>query len=193
MSFGRFRMVADQIRLATAEGDVGDLVFEPGLVAGSAGTVIRSALIGDLTVDTLQLENESVTVPGLVTYSGPTGLLLTPSAWTTLLEDSFTVSAPAGSTIYVKVQTDTYGGGQGNTDPIVNQYNRIFLNDASVLDTWVLQNVERMITFNIFTVTASGSPQIIDLKWQYTCDWPVTNGGYTYVNGGQIMRVAYKR
>jgi hypothetical protein len=185
-------MVADQLRLATSEGSAGDLIVEQGLVAGSAGTVLRSALIGDLTVDTLQLENAAVTVPGLVTYSGSTGLILTPSDYTTLLENSFTVTAPAGSTIYMQVHTDTYGGGQVGSIG-VNQHNRILLNDTYSIISWILGNVARNIDFAAFELTATGSPQTINLKWQFMCDWPVYNGGLTYIYAGEIMHVAYKR
>ncbi|MDQ2084758.1 hypothetical protein RA307_31655 [Xanthobacteraceae bacterium Astr-EGSB] len=190
---GRVKLIADQIRLATSEGSAGDLVFEPGTVGGAAGTVLRSALIGDLTVDTLQLENQSVTVPNFVTYSGPTGLISTPNSyWMTLLEDAFTVTAPAGSPIYMQVQSDTSGGGQ-DTDPGVWQFNRILLNDSAQVDYWALISAKREVRFNIFAITATGSPQTINLKWQIYCDWPVAGGASTYVYGGQLLRVALKR
>ncbi|MDQ2083088.1 hypothetical protein RA307_23120 [Xanthobacteraceae bacterium Astr-EGSB] len=190
---GRIRMVADQIRLSTAEGNAGDLVFEPGLVGGVSGTVLRSALIGDLTVDTLQLQNESVTMPNITTYAGPTGIVAIPSyTWTTKMEDTFLVTSPAGSTIYLQIQADIYAGGQGNTDPVILLYQRLTVN-GSEIRSWAEQYYTRRVEFFITALAATGSPQAVSLKWEVYGDWPA--GGYTNVNigGAQMLRVAMKR
>jgi hypothetical protein len=189
----RIRILADQIRLGTAEGTAGDLIFEAGTVNGVAGTVLRSALIGDLTVDTLQLENESVTLPGLVTFGGGSGSLQSvPSfSWTTKMEDSFEVTTLSGATIYLQIQADIYAGGQGDSNSALSQ--RLLLNDSVTLASWYSPLRERKVIARLATATGTGSAQSFNLKWQVYGHWPVGGTSFVYLNEAKMFRVAMKR
>jgi hypothetical protein len=51
----QIRLRADQLFIGLSDTDAGALVFERGTVGGVQGLTLRSAVIGDLTVDTLQI------------------------------------------------------------------------------------------------------------------------------------------
>src|ERR1700730_12084588 len=109
----RIRLLADQIRLSNNESDIGALIFEAGLIEGVSATVLRAALIGDLTVDTLQLQNESVRGLGLQTLGSdvaPDGGAST--TFVDFLVDTFTIKGAPGSTIFLQIQADITTQGQ---------------------------------------------------------------------------------
>jgi hypothetical protein len=196
----RIRMVADQIRLATADGSAGDLVFESGMVGGVPGTVLRSALIGDLTVDTLQIQDAAVTMPNHLVLAAPYSWpqfdsTLPLTGWETFLEDSFTLTAVAGSIIHVWMQSDIVTWGE--EDPWWRIGVRCLYNDSSVLmqftgDAYDTQ--QRWLNFTLHTIVATGLPQTVNYKWQ--CEGYSEHfnlAGQVILQPTNIVRVAMKR
>lgn len=191
-NLSRIRLLADQIVLAALESGAGQVVFKSGLVNGSLATIIDELLIGDLTVDTLQLENESVTLPGVSTlgsnFSRTSTTFDHPAG--TFIEDTFSVTAPAGSTIYLMVLADLFVTGQNSVTPSV----RLIRDGTTVIDSFngVADTVTRNFPrFVIDQVTATGSPQSINLRWQVHSN--SGSFGVTVASGSKHLRVAFKR
>lgn len=190
----RIKVLADQIVLTTSEGDAGALIFESGNVNGSPATVLRSALIGDLTVDTLQLQNESVTLPETLSLGSDVsvpGLAGSgPSAWYDVLEDDFTFTAPNGTLVQIMVLADLFMVGQSGVAPSM----RLFLDNTTALDQFSGPGdttIRNFIRFVIHELTATGSPQNVNLKWQIQSS--NINNPVAAKAGSHHLRVAFKR
>jgi hypothetical protein len=191
MATSRIRLVADRMVLSLSDTAAGSLVFEEGIVGGVSGLVLRSALIGDLTVDTLQMADACVTLPAIQTLGSSFAFSVGGATWQTFLQDTFTLTSPNGSTVFLQLQGDILLQGQNTVTPSA----RLLLNDTTVLDQFdgVADTASRRFTrFAISSFTATGSVQTVDLKWQLTSSAP-NNFSVSANAGSRTLRIAMKR
>jgi hypothetical protein len=193
MLASRIRFQADQIRLATNVAGAGQLIFGPGIVNGVMGTVLDSAFIGDVTIDTIQLQNGSVTLPA--TYRLAQAVAPAPGSasttFVTFFEDEFVVRGTVGSNIYLQYQADIVTSGQ-DTQPAILPIVRLLRNGVQV-DGWTAPgSIERRVRSYMEEIPATGGDQSFSLEWQVRSN----SSGFTFpgvLTGSSFTRIAMKR
>jgi hypothetical protein len=184
----RIRMLADSILLCADEDDAGELIFEEGLVDGNLQTVLRALYIGDLNVDTLQMEDASVTLPNIAVQVAT--LPDVRANFTTFLEDEFVIRSTLGSTIFLQTQSEILVRGQESQPPILATV-RCRINGVTRDSFGGIAAPTRRVRFVIDTIPATGLDQTINIQWQIASNNPLA--GVQADAGSQILRVAMKR
>jgi hypothetical protein len=197
MPFGRIRLAADQLMLATSESDPGATIFEPGIVQSVPGLVLRKARIKDLSVNTIQLKNESVTVPASSwlgsDFDAPAGM-------TTFLEHNIVTRGVAGSLIYVQL---FYVGFHGAIVPAYGGLMQVgcWVNSVQVIPAFPIahwydvgeppRRVRQRVAMT--AVTATGAIQTINVQWRAVVQlWEGATAGRIYA-GTRVLSIAMKR
>src|SRR5262245_39109100 len=168
MPFSRIRLVADQFVIALDDDDPGALVWEQGTVQGVSGLVLKAARIKDLSVKTIHLKNESVTVPAGATLVSnfDTTTLNSP---VTFAEQNISTRGVAGSLIFVQLFMQVVVGPISGGGTILL---RGLLDNAVVAPALAIagsfgspgQVEARRVSMT--SIPATGSPQTINVKWQ---------------------------
>jgi hypothetical protein len=189
MPLSRLRLIADQFVLATAENDPGAAVFETGTVQGVSGIVLRKTRIKDLSVKTLHLNNECVTVPVADTVTSNWGAPY--GSYATFLSQSITTKGVAGQPIYVLL---LFSGAATLNDEFGAVSGRCFVNGSQVFTGWIIESnggsparrYSEPQRADMAVITATGSTQTITVEWQAF--------GSGYINAGSMaMAIAMKR
>lgn len=198
----RIRLVADQFRIDTSESGAGGLVFELGTVGGVSGLMLRQARIKDLSVDTIHLNEGSVTVPDFtqipsnVDFVSTGGVGSNTVVTQTFAEQDIDTTGVAGEPIFfmlIQKGIAQYVSGAGGSMTI-----KALLNNSEVLVNKSIGNfggTGSTIDFqrlSMASVTATGSLQSFNIKWQGVATLAATTT-FRIQAGARVMTVAMKR
>jgi hypothetical protein len=176
---------ADRLYLAANDVSAGGLIFEEQTVNGAPGVGIRDIRIGDLTVNTLQVLDSAVTVPGYVVTGSPTSTSSS-SVWSTFITDVVNFSGVAGNVIAVETFLEVAVNG---TSSAVDM--RLQRNGATIFQFVSPNAFRRHNKVHTDEFVAAGGAQSVTYTWQLKSQ---NNGQSVNVAGGAIYnRILYKR
>jgi hypothetical protein len=207
----RIRFLADKFEFQLpGDDDAGAAVFEQRLVNGVPGLALKVGRIGNLTVNTIHLKNESVTVP---VFSQLTSDFVTdphigssPGVELTIFEQNIVTKAVQGSLIFVEALSQITGDVIAfDTNPSLGGISiRVLVNNAQVLAAFPIKSKGSSGSPNVdsnpqrvfmTSLVATGATQTINIKWNGLFSFTLAghNGQFKINAGSRAFAVAMKR